>query len=193
MGDRMGSDVGPSAPARQLARIGNVRIWAGMRDHDLMRCLILAGVSFCCWIPVAASAQDVQPCDEVHVIYEKYVPLESEIRMTIIRDESKPTDNQLEKSPQGTRWFTANKPDFTKNGPWTTNVLVGDQNGTLMKLVFPNHGSSGVTTRWINDQLLFLSVWPGRIVSIDLILNVETAKFIYSEKANYRLLTQPCK
>jgi hypothetical protein len=117
MGDRMGSDVGPSAPARQLARIGNVRIWAGMRDHDLMRCLILAGVSFCCWIPVAASAQDVQPCDEVHVIYEKYVPLESEIRMTIIRDESKPTDNQLEKSPQGTRWFTASKPDFTKKWP----------------------------------------------------------------------------
>jgi hypothetical protein len=62
-----------------------------------------------------------------------------------------------------------------------------------MKLVFPNHGSSGVTTRWINDQLLFLNLWLGRIVSIDLILSVETAKFIYSEKANYRLLTQPCK
>lgn len=158
-----------------------------------MRPLILTAVRLCCCLAVDASAQDMQRCDQVHVIYEKYVPSESEIRMTTIRDESRPADDQLEKSPQGTKWFAESKPDFTKNGPWTTAVLVGDQSGTLMKLVFPNHGSGGVAARWINDQLLFLSVWPGRIVSIDLILNVETAKFIYSEKANYGLLTQPCK
>ena len=126
---------------------------------------------------MASAQDDLLPCDKAHIIYDKYVPAKSEMIITKAQHGPTPTE-QLEKSPQGTKWFTQTQPDFTKNGPWTTTMLVGDENGTLWKLVFPNHGSGGVTARWINDQLLFLSVWPGRIVSIDLILNVETGNFL---------------
>lgn len=42
-----------------------------------------------------------------------------------------------------------------------------------------------VHARWINDKLLSLQVWVGRIASSDLILDIETQKFIYAEGANY--------
>lgn len=153
----------------------------------------LLAVSLLLVICGAASAQqDELPCDQAHIIYEKYVPRESELQIAKVNHGPKPT-GAVEKSPQGTKWYSRTQPDYMKNGPWTSTVLVGDESGTVFGLVFPNHGSGGVTAQWINDQLLFLTVWPGRIVSIDLILNVETGKLIYSERANYGLVTRPCK
>ena len=98
----------------------------------------------------------------------------------------------LTKSPQGTRWFIQSKPDMAKPGPWTTTILVGDRRGTYLKITFPNHGNQGIYAGWVNDKLLFLRLWLGRIVSVDMILDVEKNVLIYSESANYGEFAQPC-
>lgn len=72
-----------------------------------------------------------------------------------------------------------------KTGPWTTTILVGATDGALLKLVFPNHGSAGVHSQWLNEKELFLQFWPGRFESTDLIFDVEKVSLIYSETANY--------
>ena len=105
----------------------------------------------------------------------------------------KPLGATLNKSPQGTRWFSQSDPDFTKNGPWSTTILVSDHGGSLLKLTFPDHGSGGVHSDWLNEKLLFMRVWLGRIVSLDLILDVDKATLVYSEEANYDDLIQPCE
>jgi hypothetical protein len=125
-------------------------------------------------------------------MYEKYVTKRSQVQVEKMPGTT-PKSADLHKTAQGTRWFTQSQPDFTKDGPWTTTLVVGDDSGAFLKLTFTDHGSGGVHARWLNEKLLFVDVWLGRIVSIDLILNVEQATFIYSEEANYGQLVQPCK
>jgi hypothetical protein len=79
-----------------------------------------------------------------------------------------------------------------RDGPWTTTVIIGDGHGAFLQLVFPNHGNGGVSSEWLNEKLLFLRIWLGRIVSIDMILDVQSRTIIYSESANYIDLIQPC-
>jgi hypothetical protein len=85
-------------------------------------------------------------------------------------------------------------PDFMKNGPWNTDIYVlGNRANPLkLKVTFLDHGNEGVRVKWLNEKLLFFQVWWGRIVSTDLILDVDTSKWIYSQNANYGNIVMPC-
>lgn len=72
-------------------------------------------------------------------------------------------------------------------------ILIRDDHGAFLKLRFPNHGNEDVKAEWLNEQLLLVRFWLGRIVSVDLILNVEPEKFIYYEAANFGALVQACE
>jgi hypothetical protein len=61
----------------------------------------------------------------------------------------------------------------------------------LLEASFTDHGNT-FSAHWINDELLFVQVWWGRIASSDLILEVDKGKFIYDELANYGQLDEPC-
>ena len=83
---------------------------------------------------------------------------------------------------------------FMRPGPWTTAVWVGDSmRGVPQMLTFADHGSGGVNICWLNEKLLYGSVWWGRIVSTDFVYDVEDKRFIYREMADYGDLVQPCK
>jgi hypothetical protein len=47
--------------------------------------------------------------------------------------------------------------------------------------------------QWVNEDLLFIQAWWGRIVSTDMIFEVSSGRFIYTKEANYGLLIQPCE
>jgi hypothetical protein len=100
-----------------------------------------------------------------------------------------PTD-----SPQGTAAFFLGTPTTTEPGPWSTTVYIRGNAARPISLAvrFSDHGSGGVRAQWLNEKLLFLQVWRGRIVSTDLILDIETQKFVYQESANYAVLILPC-
>jgi len=95
---------------------------------------------------------------------------------------------------QRTRWMVVRRPDYMKAGPWATVVWIGNHSGgSLLQLAFFDHASGGVEIRWLNEKLLYGSVWWGRIVSTDFVLDVERKTFIYREMANYGELVQPCQ
>jgi len=98
-------------------------------------------------------------------------------------------------SPHGTRWLIARDPDFTREGPWTTTLYVfGNRvNAGILRIQFHDHGNGGVHEKWVNEKLLAADVWWGRILSTDLVLNVETGKWIYAEEADYSVTIQPCE
>lgn len=101
-----------------------------------------------------------------------------------------------QQSPYATKWFVILQSDFMRPGPWDTTVYVfGNQvQPVRLKLQFQDHGNGGVGAEWLNEKLLFLTVWWGRIVSTEMILDVETAKFIYIEEANYgSMILLPCE
>lgn len=101
---------------------------------------------------------------------------------------------EAERSPHATSALYISRPDTTKPGPWQTHVYVtGNKARPLsLEVVVKDHHSYDVRTRWINEKLLWLVVWWGRIASTELILNVETATFEYAEDADYGILILPC-
>jgi hypothetical protein len=147
----------------------------------------------CLYVPGFIAAQRPPSCDQQRVTYQPHKPTESQFRIERVPPTSKPQSGTLNKSPQGTRWFAQDNPDYTRNGPWNTTIVIGDHQGASMKLTFPNHGNSGVQADWLSEKLLFTRVWLGRIVSLDLILDVEKGMLIYSEEANYGGLIEPCE
>jgi hypothetical protein len=97
------------------------------------------------------------------------------------------------RSAHSTAFYVMRHPDTTHPGPWTTTIYVfGNKARPLhLKIEATNHISAGVRASWINEKLLWLQVWRERIVSTDLILNIETAQFLYGEEANYGVLLLP--
>jgi hypothetical protein len=53
--------------------------------------------------------------------------------------------------------------------------------------------NEGIQSDWLNEKLLFLRVWLGRIVSLDMILDVDNGVLVYFEDATHDDLIQPCK
>lgn len=132
-------------------------------------------------------------CRDVKVTYESYRPLHSQFGVERISLSPMPNVGEVKKTPQQTRWLVQSQPDFRKQGPWTTTIMIGDKRGASLKLTFPNHGNQGITSEWLNEKLLFMRLWLGRIVSVDMIFDVEKATLTYSEAANYGQLIQPCE
>ena len=101
---------------------------------------------------------------------------------------------RIESSPQGTRQSLVKSPDFTSEGPWDTEIYIRDnlEKSANLKIVFRDHASGGVRIRWLNEKLLFLQVWWGRIAATELILDIDTARWLYMEDANYGTLILPC-
>ncbi len=134
-----------------------------------------------------------KPCDEARWTYGAHQPLGSEFQIAKAPPALKPRAGTLKKSTHGTRWLNQEDPDFTKNGPWSTTITVGDHDGALWLLTFSQHGNEGIQSDWLNEKLLFLRVWLGRLVSLDMILDVDKGVLIYSEDATYGDLTPPCE
>jgi len=86
------------------------------------------------------------------------------------------TEGKKVSSPQGTRWFFEIDPDYQSVvKPWDTTIEVGGNSydGVLLEAHFIDHGNT-VYAHWINEELLFVSVWWGRNASSDLIIDVST-------------------
>jgi hypothetical protein len=98
------------------------------------------------------------------------------------------------RSPQGTAAYVVREPDTNEPGPWTTEIEVFGNKGRPihLKIRISDHTSGGVRTRWLNEKLLWLQMWRGRIVSTDMILDIDTRRFIYQEDANYNGLIVRC-
>jgi hypothetical protein len=130
----------------------------------------------------------------------EYAPFDTKFTNKIVvqsvaKSFTEPDKKKRTSSPQDTAWFVQVSPDFTKPIPWTTEFIIGGNalKGGPFKVQFADHGSGGVSARWLNEKLLFIQVWWGRIGSTDMILDVSNRTFIYREMANYIELIQPCK
>ena len=98
---------------------------------------------------------------------------------------------EKQRSPQGTVFFVQT-PGTVR--PVNTSLFIfGNKARPLaLRIDITNHMYE-VHARWINEKLLSLQVWLGRIASWDLILDVETLKFVYAEGANYGTSILSCR
>lgn len=98
-------------------------------------------------------------------------------------------------SPHGTASLFVSRPDTMKLGPWSTQVfVVGNSARPIsVRVTFSDHASYGVKVRWINEKLIWLEAWWGRIASIQLILDVDNGTVEYAEQTDYGIMILPCQ
>ena len=87
-------------------------------------------------------------------------------------------------SPNKAYWFVVAPPDTSKPGPWSAAVYVFNEREHLIRLGFPDLGSGAPRPRWINEKLLYVRVWLGHVLGVDLILDVEKEQIVYREMTN---------
>jgi len=139
------------------------------------------------------SAQQLPRCNAESVTYTPFDEHFAD-RMTIADRVTSVVIGDRQFSPQKTRWMIISRPDYSKPGPWSTFVSINTVKGdTSILLAFKDHGNGAVNIQWLNEKLVYGSVWWGRIVSTDFVLDVESRKFIYREMANYGELIKPCQ
>jgi len=151
--------------------------------------LILPAIALCS----AFSLAQQPPCSNRQVTYTK--PDKSVLNKIILAKSRSASDAQgkREPSPQATRWMIVRDADYTQPGPWSTTLVFGDDSrGALLAATFRDHGNT-FTAQWLSEKLVFIRVWWGRVVSSDLILDIDRRQFIYHELADYGGLTAPCK
>ena len=88
-------------------------------------------------------------------------------------------------SPNKAYWFVVAPADTGKPGPSSATVYIFNERGHLIRLEFPDIGSGAPRPSWINEKLLFVRVWLGRVLGIDLILDVEKEQIIYREMTHW--------
>ena len=88
-------------------------------------------------------------------------------------------DGEKVASPNRAGAFWSMPPDFTEEPPWTTTFYVQHEAGETLRLAFLDHANVAPTARWINDELLYVNVWWGRIAGTDLVLDVPSGEFLY--------------
>ena len=94
-------------------------------------------------------------------------------------------------SPNKAYWYEITSPDFMKPGPWSTQIHIYNDRDRLLRLTLRNHGNSVGQAKWINEKLLYVRVWWGRIVGSYVILDVEKETILAQEMVHYgRLLFQ---
>ena len=81
-------------------------------------------------------------------------------------------------------------PDYMKSGPWNTTLIIGDRTTRkpFLKAEFLDHGDT-FDAKWLNENLIWIQVWWGRVASSDLILDVSKKQFIYNQLAQYGEVT----
>ena len=153
---------------------------------------LFSGLAIC-----RAGGQAPTPCRDQQVNYRE-APLGIREKIQVGQSVKIPGPDAAKKripSPQGTRWFIEVDPDYTSTKtPWTTTIYIGNNLGSeiAVEAVFRDHGNT-FSAHWINEKLLFVQVWWGRIASSDIILDVNQGTVIYHELANYSELIEPCE
>lgn len=91
-------------------------------------------------------------------------------------------------SSNKTYYFITYSPNFQKKGPWNTVISVANESGYFVQVLLTDHKNSSPTAKWINEKLLYIEVWWGRILGTTIIFDVESEKIIHKEMVHWGLI-----
>src|SRR5277367_421373 len=81
-----------------------------------------------------------------------------------------------DKTEFDSRWLVEEKPDTMRDAPWNTRLYIFNSADTnqCVRVELLDHASYDVRHTLLNDKMLFVEVYWGRIAWTDFILNTET-------------------
>ena len=92
-------------------------------------------------------------------------------------------------SPNKAYWYSVTEPDTMKPGPYKLRIDIYNEREYLVRLDMLNiYGNFKPHVKWINEKLLYVQVWWGRVKGVDLIFDVENEQVIHKENINYGII-----
>ena len=89
-------------------------------------------------------------------------------------------------SPNKAYWFTPYGTDTMKPGPYDFRANIYNERDYLVRLTVSGiYGNYEPEIRWINEKLLYVEIWWGRIKGADFILDVEDETVIHKEDIHW--------
>ncbi len=85
------------------------------------------------------------------------------------------------RSPNGGYWYLLDTADFSNAAPWSSQLYVYNDRVDLLRVELRNHGNASPRAYWINEKLLYISLWWSRALGSYMILDVERGIFVARE------------
>lgn len=103
-------------------------------------------------------------------------------RLEIGRDVFSIIPTEQHWSPNKAYYYMILFPDTSKaNCPWDTIVSIYNEKDYLVQIRIKDHSNSFPKIQWINEKLLYIEIWWGRVIGTYMIFDVEKEKTIYRE------------
>lgn len=143
------------------------------------------------FLSAAAAGAEAQSSDyptvekwtEPRIFHEPFRP-EFESRVAIhsrrVFPETLP-DGERVRSPNGGYWYLLVTADFSNAAPWSSQIYVYNDRVDLLQVELRNHGNASPQAHWINEKLMYISVWWSRVLGSYMILDVERGVFVAKE------------
>ncbi|MBI4823691.1 MAG: hypothetical protein HY805_05620 [Nitrospirae bacterium] len=114
---------------------------------------------------------------------EFYNNYESRIQISHTNiDEKILREKERNYSPNGAYWFVVYSPDIMEPGPWSTEIRVFNERDYIIKIELIDHAATYTTTiKWINEKLIYIELWWGRVLGTYFIFDVEKEKVVIRE------------
>jgi hypothetical protein len=141
--------------------------------------------------PPSGASPAVKDCDDARI---RYSPVDSKYaERLIVQPTTEPRPSGTPRtSPQRTHWLLSAEPDYSKAGPWTTNIWIGEgDNQTTVRLILKEH--EGFSIQWLNEKLLYGSISWSKMLNTVFIFDVENNKFLYREMEDSSEMAAPCE
>ncbi len=87
-------------------------------------------------------------------------------------------------SPNGAYGFAMRETEGDAENPRRAIVEISVERPYLLQAAMPN-ARSVEPPKWVNEKLLYLRVWWGRVAGTDYLLDVEAERFVLGEGFNY--------
>ena len=85
-------------------------------------------------------------------------------------------------SPNQAYWYVIHPPDTLKPGPWSTEIGVFSERDYRISIELTDHAATYPTTvKWINEKLLYIQLWWGRVLGTYFIFDVEMERIVIRE------------
>lgn len=146
----------------------------------------------CASLAVAQAADpQAKKCEDEKIRYAAVDPQYAERMVVEASTDAKPRGDTRD-TPQKTRWLQMGATDYSRQGPWTTTIWIGEgDDQTTLKLTLRQH--EGFNVEWLNEKLLYGSIAWSKVLSTDFVLDVESHKFVYREMEDATELSEPCE
>lgn len=91
-------------------------------------------------------------------------------------------------SPNRAYWYAVEKPVSTQGESSMTIISIFNERPGHLQIILKDDRRYGPDVKWINEKLLFVRAWWGRVLGTDLIVDVERETIIYRETVHDGLI-----